>query len=244
MWFELKGSRRLLIAHCLALLTAGPASLANAAAAAAAAATRQHHQDKGGQSFAAANPAAAAEAAEAAAGAAEAAAEAAATYSSRGSLGGSSSRSNSRSSKLQQEQAFVNDPSSIRWDEAVIEEHNLLRGTRAPITEPKTPYNQERVDEEEDEQVGYSSCSSNTSSSSSRECMGLWLLQPSPIDPAELASRLAMLQEDSDSQQQQQQQQDFKEKRRKHYNEFVESKLRLQTLAEKEDDEDEEGQDN
>ncbi|KAL8437355.1 hypothetical protein ACSSS7_000950 [Eimeria intestinalis] len=36
-------------------------------------------------------------------------------------------------------------PPSIRWDEAVIEEHNLLRGTRAPITEPKTPYNRERV---------------------------------------------------------------------------------------------------
>ena len=29
---------------------------------------------------------------------------------------------------------------SIRWDEAVIEEHDKLRGTRMKIDEPDTPY--------------------------------------------------------------------------------------------------------
>ncbi|KAL8434066.1 hypothetical protein Efla_001538 [Eimeria flavescens] len=109
----------------------------------------------------------------------------------------------------------------IKWDEAVIEEHNLLRGTRAPIGEPKTPFNRERIDDGDDD-------------------------EPGPINPAELASRLAMLQEAGDEQQeqeeaaaaQQQQEEDFKEKRRKHYNEFLESKLRLQALEEEDEDED------
>lgn len=119
--------------------------------------------------------------------------------------------------------AATKHPSCIRWDEEVIAAHDLLRGTRAPISEPKTPFNRERIDEEQAEE------------------------QPSPVDPSELATRLAQLQEGGDSQQQQelqqqkqlQQGQQFKEKRKQHYNEFLQSRMRLQQGDLEDQDEDE-----
>ncbi|XP_026192360.1 protein phosphatase inhibitor 2 [Cyclospora cayetanensis] len=110
---------------------------------------------------------------------------------------------------------FCFSPLGIRWDEEMIAEHDLLRGTRIPITEPKTPYNRERVDDEEPEE------------------------QPQAVDPSELAARLVQL-EDSNTEQQKQvhQEKDFRERRKQHYNEFHQSKLMLQSL--KDEDEDEE----
>ena len=43
------------------------------------------------------------------------------------------------------------DDRALKWDEAVIEEHDLLRGTRMKIDEPDTPYHYDSPGEEEDD---------------------------------------------------------------------------------------------
>jgi protein phosphatase inhibitor 2 len=47
--------------------------------------------------------------------------------------------------------AAANESETLTWDEAVIEEHDLLRGTRMKIEEPKTPFHYEKEEDEEEE---------------------------------------------------------------------------------------------
>ncbi|KAM3138807.1 hypothetical protein pb186bvf_009010 [Paramecium bursaria] len=147
---------------------------------------------------------------------------------------------------LKHSQSMDQEKKGIQWDEQAIESHNLDRGNKMKISEPKTPYNDEPIEIEEEDinTVGEDEVDDHLVKASINKEQ-LTQSQPKKLDLNELNKKLQSEIENerkdmgSDSDQDEKKKkkhEDFIKKRNMHYNEKNKIKMALKQQKQMDDE--------